>query len=81
MTTRKKLQDLPNYFDQEASTVSFSEQSIILERDEAEKVKAMPEFSGLVERWEEYKTDRRYGELSHIVGLVQKMTKKIRDSY
>ncbi|MBR1439290.1 MAG: hypothetical protein IJ587_12230, partial [Synergistaceae bacterium] len=77
----KKLQDLLNSFDREASTVSFSERSIVLEREEAEKVKAMPEFSELVSGWEKYKTERTDGRLSHIADLLQKMPQKIRESY
>ena len=77
----KKLKEVLSSFEQEASTVSFNGQSLVLEREEAEKVKAMPEFSELAESCEKYKTDRPDGALNHIADLVQKMPQKIREAY
>ncbi|MBR1658187.1 MAG: hypothetical protein IJ697_06955 [Synergistaceae bacterium] len=75
------VQALVSSFNTEASTVSFNGISVVLEREEADKVKAMPEFSELVSCWEKYKTERTDGALNHIANLLQKMPQKIRKSY
>ena len=76
-----KVKALLSSFNSEASTVSFNGISVVLEREEAEKVKAMPEFSELVSSWEKYKTERTNGALNHIAELLEKMPSKIRKSY
>ncbi|MBQ2617405.1 MAG: hypothetical protein IJF90_11170 [Synergistaceae bacterium] len=76
-----KLKSLLSSFDNEASTVSFSGQTVVLDREEAEKVKAMPEFNELTVSWEEYKAERTDGALNHIAELLEKMPSKIRKSF
>ena len=61
--------------------MSFNGISVVLDREEAEKVKAMPEFNELTVSWEEYKSERTDGALNHIAELLEKMPPKIRKSF
>lgn len=76
-----KVKSLLSSFDTEASTVSFSGHNVVLGREEAEKVKTMPEFNELTVNWENYKAERTDGALSQIADLLQKMPQKIRKIY
>lgn len=76
-----KIKDLINSFNVEASTVKIGGRSIVLDREEAEKLKASPELNELASRWDEYKADRTDEALSYIADLIQKMPQKIRNEY
>ena len=76
-----KVKEILSAFDTEASTVSFSGQTVVLDREEADKVKALPEFNELTVSWEKYKAERTDGVLNHIAELLEKMPSKIRRAY
>ncbi|MBR4196949.1 MAG: hypothetical protein IKQ95_09590 [Synergistaceae bacterium] len=76
-----KIKDLINSFNVEASTVKIGGRGIVLDREEAEKLKASPELNELAGSWEKYKADRTGVSLGYIAGLIRKMPAKIRNEY
>lgn len=76
-----KVKEILSSFDTEASTVNFNGVSVVLDREEAEKVKAGSELNKLAVSWEKYKADRTNVSLGYIAGLIRKMPTKIRESF
>ena len=76
-----KVKEILSAFNTEASTVDFCGLSVVIDREDAERLKASQKLNDIAVSWENYKTERTDGALGHIAELIQKMPVKIRESF